>query len=638
MGMTTPLVVEVAKTSLERLGQTVGRYYGLNILGAAVGALVTGLAAIELLGLTGVTIMAAIMNIVVGILVLLAFGRGGGGRIEANAVTQGRFEKRHILAAIAFGFCTLALQIVFFRVLSNYFTMSTVVFPMVLGSYLILMSAGQSVGGRLADRYPERLPAVILGLFHGSLLFVFALRFPIGLAVAVGALRFTTFNGQLLDSHRNLIGDPEPLVVLLFSAVFMLGVVAWSALFPVMLRLITQDIGQAGKQFAALYSFYTVGNVAGAFFAGVVLFGVAGTWGASIAILFVGAAGTLAVLVGVRSIGRRYALTGVIATISALFVVPTNLYASFAVDRYSVSEVIEGTVGVASTVPTDSFYTIIDMNRTASASALVRDPSPGDEYESWRWNHTELFALDPDFRPRTVLIIGIGHGYLVDALLDLAFIEKITVVDLSPEIVAAVKSHTATSTKRIFSDPRVEIIVADGRRFIQQALAQGVRYDLIQNKINEPWHAGSGNLFTVEFLQTERQLLSEGGYLGLRPVVGHVADALEVFDEGIWPGYYHMYFKNGALPELDQAVVSADIRDAWFKALPGQSEQTERTPSLNVVRLTPSLPLDGIIHNYDDRPAFEYYSVRRLFGAELQERENLWQVPLEVDEVEVVLR
>jgi spermidine synthase len=541
------------------------------------------------------------------------------------------------MASIAFGFCTLALQIVFFRVLSNYFTMSTVVFPLVLGVYLLLMSAGQAVGGRLADRYPGKLSALIFSLFLvGALSLVFAMRFPTALAIAVGALRFTSFNGQLLDQHQNLLGDPNPVVVLAFSTVFMLGVVAWSALFPVMLRLVTLDIRHAGKQFAALYTFYTLGNVAGAFVAGMVLFAVAGTWGAASAIILLGSVGTLFVIWQANPASYASGLVTALVAVCTIFALPRDLYASFAVDRYAVAEVIEGTVGVASVVPTDKFYTIIDMNRTASASALVRNPEPSDEYEAWRWNHTELFALDPDFRPKSVLIIGIGHGYLVDALLDLKFIEKITVVDLSPEIVRAVESHTTTSTKRIFSDPRVNIVVADGRRFIQQALARGDHYDLIQNKINEPWHAGSGNLFTVEFLQTERKLLTEGGYLGLRPVVGHVADALEVFDEGIWPGYYHMYFKNGQLPALERAVITEDIRAGWNKALPGQPGITSRESTLNVVRLTDAVVQNGILHNTDDRPTFEYYWMRRLLGSSLPERENLWYLPLESISVKVV--
>ena len=61
-------------------------------------------------------------------------------------------------------------------------------------------------------------------------------------------------------------------------------------------------------------------------------------------------------------------------------------------------------------------------------------------------------------------------------------------------------------------------MIADGRRFVQSAIARGEHYDLIQNKINEPWHAGSSNLFTEEFFAEEKELLRPGGYLSTDPL------------------------------------------------------------------------------------------------------------------------
>lgn len=230
----------------------VGHFYGLNILGAGLGAIATGLVLIELLGLQGVTILAALVNFGVGISVLLALRSNGPNPayVTASDEAPDREEERRRLpiscgaAAILFGFGTLALQIVFFRVLSSYFTLSTIVFPIVLCVYLLLMSLGQTLGGRLADRWPDRLPLVVAGLFAaGAILLLVALRFPPEWAGKIGVLAFTDFNGQLVsDKYPRLVGDPRPIVVILFSTFFMLAVVAWAALFPIMLRLVTADI------------------------------------------------------------------------------------------------------------------------------------------------------------------------------------------------------------------------------------------------------------------------------------------------------------------------------------------------------------------------------------------------------------
>ena len=641
MGMTTPLIVEIAKNELGDLGRTVGRFYGLNILGAAAGALLTGLVLIELVGLTGVTLIAASVNIIVGVSVLVALGRRRAGANDAARHSINRLSVRYRAAAVLFGFGTLALQILFFRVLSNYFTLSVVVFPAVLCAYLLLMAAGQMVGGRLADRFPNKLETVTTLLFGaGAILLLLSLLFPPGWAAAFRALAFTEFNGQLVrDSHPWLIGDPAPIIVVIFSSAFMFAVLCWSALFPVMLRLVTRDVRQAASQFAGIYSLYTLGNVAGAFVTGLVLFDSFGTGWTAAAIVAITAVGAVILLVRTASADRQRLILATLApTLFALVLVPKDYYRTFELGRYHVSRVYEGRTGVASVVPTGRFYTIIDVNRTASASALVADPGPNDQYEAWRWNHTELFALDPAFRPKRVLVIGVGHAYLIDALLDLPFVESITVVDLSREVVDAVKDNTRTSTSRVFSDPRVRILVADGRRFVQKAVARGEHYDLIQTKINEPWHAGSGNLFTVEFFRAQRQLLSPGGYLGVRPLVGHVVDGLKVFDRAIWPGYYHMFFKNGEYTRPTTAKVSADFNAAWYRTLPGRPDaKGPRLAHLDVLELPCCGIGDGVRHNTDDLPSLEYDWLARTFLRSASARTHLWDMKLPMTRIPVVV-
>jgi len=377
----------------------------------------------------------------------------------------------------------------------------------------------------------------------------------------------------------------------------------------------TAHIEDAGKSFARLYSLYTVGNVLGTFAFGLWLLPSVGTGLSLIITACVVAAGVL--FVARLGSVRIFAITA--AGLLLVLFIPRDYYRQFHLGDYAVEQVYEGRNGVATTVPTNTFYKIVDMNRTASASAMVRDPGLGDAYEAWRWNVTELMALDPGFRPRRILIIGIGHAYLIDALLDLPFVETVHIVDISDEVVEAVRANTKTSTRRIFEDSRVQIIIEDGRRFVQQALATGSKYDLIQTKINEPWHAGSGNLFTVEFMRLQRDLLTDGGYLGVRPLLGHARDGLQVFEAAIYPGYYHVYFKNGVLPLLDRATVTPDIFEAWYKRFPGHEEKTARSDRLKVLVLDKSSNVTVGDLNTDDRPTFEYYKLRQWLG--------IWESP-----------
>lgn len=636
MGLTTPLIVHVARERLSNVGRTVGILYGWNIAGAAVGSLVTGLVLIELFGLSGTTYFAAAANIFAACIAVHVLRQtratNSGESLAPHRVAPATIPLASAVAAVLFGFGTLSIQVIFFRVLSNYLTLSTVVFPVLLSAYLCLMSLGQWVGGQLADRYSNRLPQVTTGLFAtGAVLLLAALRFPPDWAASLGALRFSSFNGQLVSPEfTHLVGDPSPVTVFLFSLGMMLSVVAWSGLFPVMFRLITQRIEDAGNRFARNYTLYTTGNVIGAFACGILLLPYFGTGQSTLLTAFIVGCGSACVIWGNRPMFVGWHAYAMLACgLAAALMMPNDYYKSFRLDNYRVTDVFEGRTGVATVVPTSRFYTIIDVNRTASASALNADPGPNDIYEAWRWNHTDLMALDPAFRPKNILVIGIGHAYLIDSMLDLPFVEKITVVDLSEEVVKAVKKYTKTSSSRIFCDPRVNIVIADGRRYVQSAIKRGQHFDLIQNKINEPWHAGSGNLFTEEFFLEQKKLLTTGGYLSTRPLIGHLTDGHKVFRNALWTGYYHMYFKNGQIDIPNEAIVSRDIRDAWFTELPGRgpvaSSTRQNLQVINFSTVPNELRTDA---NTDDRPTFEYYWWRQFTGVWVSPRVPLWDLDL----------
>lgn len=65
IGGTLPVMVRFVVRQLDVLGQQVGLLYFVNTLGAAVGTLFTGFLLVELLGLSGTTLLAATLNVAV---------------------------------------------------------------------------------------------------------------------------------------------------------------------------------------------------------------------------------------------------------------------------------------------------------------------------------------------------------------------------------------------------------------------------------------------------------------------------------------------------------------------------------------------------------------------------------------------
>lgn len=117
----------------------------------------------------------------------------------------------------------------------------------------------------------------------------------------------------------------------------------------------------------------------------------------------------------------------------------------------------------------------------------------------------------------------------------------------------------------------------------------------------------------------QKALLSPGGYLSVRPLAGHVRDAIGIFGSAVFPGYYHVYFPNGPLPKMNEARVTPDIAAAWTRVLPGKDLKDDRA-SVMSIRVFRSV--DDFLHidpNSDDFPTFEYFWFRQLLGR--------WQSP-----------
>ena len=77
MGATLPLLVQHATERSGNVGRSVGSLYFANTLGAALGAWLSVEVMLGALGLTGTVRVAALLNLLLGV-VVLALGRRGG--------------------------------------------------------------------------------------------------------------------------------------------------------------------------------------------------------------------------------------------------------------------------------------------------------------------------------------------------------------------------------------------------------------------------------------------------------------------------------------------------------------------------------------------------------------------------------
>jgi spermidine synthase len=101
-----------------------------------------------------------------------------------------------------------------------------------------------------------------------------------------------------------------------------------------------------------------------------------------------------------------------------------------------------------------------------------------------------------------VLGIALGSGQAFGALLQHP-VERMDVVDISPEIVDLAFRHFAPFNYEIALDPRVTLHLDDGRHFVDRAA--DASYERRAAQPSPPSHEGMHALYSLEFTESVRR-------------------------------------------------------------------------------------------------------------------------------------
>jgi spermidine synthase len=111
--------------------------------------------------------------------------------------------------------------------------------------------------------------------------------------------------------------------------------------------------------------------------------------------------------------------------------------------------------------------------------------------------------------PKDVLIIGGGEGATLREVLAHRSEESATRVDLDREVVELCREHLEWWHRGAFDDPRVRLVFADGRRFVEND--EG-RYDVVLIDVVDMLDNGPAQaLYTRQFYELLRRRLRPGG-------------------------------------------------------------------------------------------------------------------------------
>lgn len=512
MGMSLPLLARATMAEPRTAGRTLGLLYGVNLVGAAAGALLASWVLIRYFGIRGATFAAAGANVFAALAGNIAGWRApafetDSDRPEVPALGRAGPTLRSWTALYALsGFVALSLEIVWFRILdvglkSNAFTFGTV-----LSAYLLGCAAGCLAAARRADAVARPLEAFLvlqcalvayagagvvllgwlpdgtplLGWFEAYWRGELAVRF--GLKDWPGMLRLY---GLL---PLALFGPPT----------FLMG-----ASFPLLQRAVQDDPATAGRKVGSLQAANIAGCVAGSLLVGLVSLGAIGTTGTMRLLLGCGA---VFAAIGARTAWPRLFFVAGAALLALALAVPGQgrLWMRLHGRPETAGVVAEDATGVAALIA------LPDGERGVFVNGKHHSSIP------FGGMHTRLGAAPAIIHPapRDVAIVGLGSGDTAWAAGCRAETRSLTVFEISggqPRLLREFAAGGGYPTLSSFlADPRLRIVIEDGRRAIQSAAA---RYDVIEADALWPSVAYSGNLYSVEFFAMCALRLAPGGVL-----------------------------------------------------------------------------------------------------------------------------
>jgi hypothetical protein len=519
MGMSLPFLVRVVVTDVAGAGRRIGWLYGVNVLGAAAGAFAGPWLLLPRLGVRGAVLAAASLNLAVGIgsLALRVARARRPGRVAPAVVPDAlppgaeapgaRPLPLWLLLYGLSGFLALSLEIVWFRLVDVAAKSTAFTFGTVLGIYLLGSAAGALGGAAVVGRIRRPLRAFLL--VQCAILALAALPVILAVALPPDTRKFSWFVEYWGHYDFFPLGHDTDrtnivrLYVQMPLALFFLPTVLMGFSFPILQRAVHDDPDASGRRVGLLQAANILGCTLGSLLVGLLALEHLGTPGTLRALILLG---LVFAAVGVRAYGRGFLVPGLLlALLAALVPGPDPLWRRLhgLVERPPLALFEEDATSVVALTPDENGFRLSVNGK-------------GNSWLPYGSGHTVLGAVPASVHPAPidVAVVGLGSGDTAWAASYRTETRSTTVFEISapqPRILWRLVGLTdVPDTRRLLEDPRVVILVEDGRKALE---ADPRTYDLIEADATWPETSGSGNLYSLEFFRAAGRRLKPGGIL-----------------------------------------------------------------------------------------------------------------------------
>ena len=545
LGMTFPLMsAGVLRLRPGRPGRKLSLLYFSNSLGAAVGVLVAGFYLVELAGLPGTLLAAAMLNLVVAaatICVMVSARRsevpsGAPSLAPASVVGLNRgegsdrtLERLLLFTSLGTAVASFIYEIGWIRMLALVLGSATHSFELMLSAFILGLAFGAWWIRARADRLKDSLRTLgivqlAMGLLALATLPLYVHSFGwIGVLVKTFTRTDTGYTGFTLAKYALCL-------LVMFPATFCAGMT-----LPLITRTLLSN--QSGERaIGAVYAWNTLGSIVGVALGGLVLLPLIGLK----SMLMAGAAIDMGI--GLLLLSRRnregrrsprLVLAGSFAAVAIMVVIggwvrlDQNVLASgvFRTGLVTNSKQREmqfyrdgrtATVSVARIKGYGMLTLATNGKAEASLSPVWYQPCDSAKTQVPLVDDAATQTLVPIVplayapRARTAAIIGQGSGMSSHLLLGNPNLKELVTVEIEPQMIAGSRQFYPAN-RRVFDDPRSKIVIDDAKSYFA---SEQRRFDLIISEPSNPWVSGVSGLFTTEFYSRVRSYLTDDGIFG----------------------------------------------------------------------------------------------------------------------------
>jgi spermidine synthase len=277
IGAIWPVISRLLVQKIENLGWTMGKIYGINIMGGSVGALTAGLFFLPHFGVNSTIYFGACIDLLICICAVLLYKNiqswemmptGASTVLKDKTGTikeKSRYGRVHWIILIGYGLSGLAAmmyQVIWLRFLTIFLDSSFLALSLILSTFLLGLALGSLCLARFVDKRKD--PPLLLGL----------IEMIIGLS-SLGIIplleRYPLFIAATIERFANYFWVLQLIGFSLLFFIMLIPTLLLGLSFPLACRILSDKIKTVGRSISVVFSVSAFGCLIGTLSGGILL-------------------------------------------------------------------------------------------------------------------------------------------------------------------------------------------------------------------------------------------------------------------------------------------------------------------------------------------------------------------------------